>query len=221
MQNLVSGPCSQVLYTRRVLSEEAACLDKLSRELKLPLSEEVSGRLLAFVSRLLAWNARINLTGARSGAELISEHLVDSFAMTRFLPLNSSLADIGAGGGLPGIPLAILRPDLRITMVEPRAKRVAFLRSAVHELGLQRASVLRCRSEEVSASSFDLCSSRATFPPGEWLEVGRSLVKRDGLVLVFANAPWAAADATARLKDSILYASGSGRSRWMGAFCFT
>lgn len=210
-----------MLYTGWVLSDEATCLDKLSQEWKIALSPEVAGRLLAFVSRLLAWNARINLTGARSGAELINEHLVDSFAMMRFLPMNSSLADIGAGGGLPSVPLAILRPDLRISMVEPRAKRVAFLRSTVHELGLQSATVLRCRSEEMMASSFDVCASRATFPPNEWLEVGRTLAKHGGHVLVFTNEPWRASSPAARLKDSILYTSGGGRPRWMGAFCFT
>ena len=181
---------------------------------------EVRMRLSLFVSRILEWNARINLTGAKSRDELFGEHLVDSFAVVRFLPQASSVADIGSGGGLPGIPLAILRPDIRLTMIEPRAKRVAFLRAVSHELRLKELSIIRGRVEEACASLVDVCFSRATFPPEEWLEHGRGLVKPSGVVLVFANE-FVSTSSGATLVDSQRYVTGSGRSRWMGAFRFT
>lgn len=204
-----------------MLIDEAAHLERLAREWNLTLSRGALERLLTFVSRMLEWNARINLTGAKSRGELIDEHLVDSFAMTRFLSSGCSIADVGAGGGLPGVPLAVLRPDVALTMIEPRAKRVAFLRTISHELGLANVVINRCRSEELGSASFGVCASRATFSPEAWLGVARGLVKADGLVLVFANAPWNTEPPTARLVDSVSYASGSGRPRWMGAFCFT
>jgi 16S rRNA (guanine527-N7)-methyltransferase len=204
-----------------VLPEETAFFEELAQAWDLTPSAERSARLQAFVSRMLEWNARINLTGAKSRQELVGEHLVDSFVISRFLPAGCSLVDIGAGGGLPGIPLAVLRPDVRLTLVEPRAKRVAFLRTVVHELALQSVEVLRCRSDDLKAGAFDVCVSRATFPPEEWLRVGRGLARVGGLVLVLANARLEAADTSARLVNSAEYTTVCGRSRWMGAFCFT
>ena len=201
--------------------DEANYLHNLAPEWKLTLAPEACDRLLVFVSRMMEWNARINLTGAKSRGELVSEHLIDSFAMTRFLPSSCSVADIGAGGGLPGIPLAILRPDVSLAMVEPRAKRVAFLRSITHELGLRNVLIHRCRCGDLEATGFDACASRATFPPEEWLRVGQGLVRKEGVVLLFANQEWSASDPSILLKESVSYFTGSGRPRWMGAFCFT
>jgi 16S rRNA (guanine527-N7)-methyltransferase len=211
----------RVPYTDEALSEESELLQRFSLAWNLALSAEACDRLMTFVSRLLEWNARINLTGAKSKQDLLGEHLIDSFAMTRFLPAGCSLADVGAGGGLPGIPLGILRPDIRLVMVEPRAKRVAFLRAVSYELGLKGIEILRCRSDELQPGSFDVCGSRATFPPDEWLRIGGGLAKVGGRVLLFTNEPWRPTDSAARLEDSVLYASSSGRPRWMGAFCFT
>jgi len=203
------------------LNDDADYLARLAQEWNLEFSDETCGLLLAFVGRLMAWNARINLTGAKSARDLIGEHLVDSFAMTRFLSIGCSVVDVGAGGGLPGIPLAVLRPDIQLTMVEPRAKRVAFLRTASHELGLRQARILRCRCDELQGQSFDVCASRATFPPDEWIGMGLALARDGGLVLVFASQPWQPENPGMRLVNSVLYTSGSGRTRWIGAFCST
>jgi len=115
-------------YTRYVREDELACLARLAEEWKFPLSPETTKRVIEFCRLLIAWNVRVNLTGARTVAEVVGEHVVDAFAMARLVPPGSSVVDVGAGGGLPGVAFAILRPDARLTMVEPRAKRVAFLR---------------------------------------------------------------------------------------------
>lgn len=204
-----------------MLDDEAACLARLAEEWRLPLTPEMVGRVLEFCRLLMQWNASVNLTGSRSVADVIGEHVVDSFAMARLVPPGSSLVDVGAGGGLPGLPFAITRPDARVTLVEPRAKRVAFLRTAVRELQLASIEVVRERAGGLDPGGFDVAASRATLPPEEWLGLGLGLVRHDGLVLVFAGQAWHPENSALRTCDALSYTTASGRSRWIGAFCST
>jgi len=152
------------------------------------LSSDERSRLLRFFRLLLTWNARINLTGARSWAELLEEHLPDALVLERAVGRGVSLVDVGSGGGLPALPFAVLRPDVALTLVEPRAKRVAFLRTDVREVGVS-AAVLASRAEELAAGGFDAAASRATFAPEEWLVMGRRLVRPAGQVFLFLPGP--------------------------------
>ena len=165
-----------------------AALKSLAGVWRVPVTDDQTGRLLQFAELLLQWNERINLTGAGSVEALVDEHLPDSFAVASVLGEPASVVDVGSGGGLPAIPLAILRPALGIRLVEPLAKKVAFLRTAVRELDLAgRVSVDQRRIERGVATpggAVDVALSRATFPPAEWLAVGRKLVRPGGLVLV-------------------------------------
>ena len=201
--------------------DEAACLARLAEEWNFYLTPETAGRVLGFCRRLIEWNAGVNLTGAQSVAEVIGEHVVDSFAMARLIPPRSSVVDVGAGGGLPGLPLAIARPDLRLTAVEPRAKRVAFLRTAVREFQLASVEVVRERTGVSARGSFEVAASRATFPPEEWLGLGLGLVRPQGLVLVFAGQAWQPEDPSIRVASALSYVTARGRARWVGAFCST
>jgi len=204
-----------------VREDEAACLARLAEEWNFYLTPETAGRVLGFCRRLIEWNAGVNLTGAQSVAEVIGEHVVDSFAMARLIPPRSSVVDVGAGGGLPGLPLAIARPDLRLTAVEPRAKRVAFLRTAVREFQLASVEVVRERTGVSARGSFEVAASRATFPPEEWLGLGLGLVRPQGLVLVFAGQAWQPEDPSIRVASALSYVTARGRARWIGAFCST
>jgi len=208
-------------YTRPVHLDEEACLARLAHEWELPLAAEMAARLLSFARRLMEWNARINLTGAASVAEVVGEHLVDSFAMARMVPAGSSVIEVGAGGGLPGLPFRILRPDVRLTLVEPRAKKVAFLRTATREFGLVGTEVLRTRSDALDPGRFDVSASRATFTPEEWLTLGLRLVRPGGLVLVFAGNAWTPGISSVSTASAVSYKTAAGRSRWLGAFCST
>jgi 16S rRNA (guanine527-N7)-methyltransferase len=201
-----------------VHDDEAACLARLAEAWKFPLAPETAGRVIGFCRLLIGWNARVNLTGARTVAEVVGEHVVDAFAMARLVPTGSSVVDVGAGGGLPGLAFAILRPDTRLTMVEPRAKRVAFLRTAVRESHLDSTAVFRGRADVLERGGFDIAASRATFPPGEWLSVGLGLVRPGGLVLVFAGDSWSPEDSSLRAASELRYETASGRSLWIGAF---
>jgi 16S rRNA (guanine527-N7)-methyltransferase len=223
-----TNPClaarsrAKVAYTRSVRDDEVAFLARLAEEWKYPLAPEMTARVIEFCRLLLEWNARVNLTGARTVAEVVGEHVVDAFAMARLVPPGSSVVDVGAGGGLPGLAFAILRPDARLTMVEPRAKRVAFLRTAMRESQLVASTaVFRGRADALERGGFDVAASRATFPPEEWLSVGLGLVRPGGLVLVFSGDSWSPEHSSRRAVSELCYETASGRSRWIGAFCST
>jgi 16S rRNA (guanine527-N7)-methyltransferase len=161
---------------------------------RLPASEAQRAALLAYADLLVTWSARINLTGARSSAAVIESHFPDAFALAVRLPGPARLIDVGSGGGLPALPLAILRPALAVELCEPIAKKGAFLRTAIRELGLgERVRVDPRRGEAIADAGpgrFDVATSRATFAPAVWLALGRRLVRPGGRVfgLVAADA---------------------------------
>jgi 16S rRNA (guanine527-N7)-methyltransferase len=168
-------------------AEEKAIAD-VAVGMGTPLSSGQAEAMLRFFTLLLSWNERINLTGARSLATLIEEHLPDSLALARLVPQGGRVVDVGSGGGLPALPFAVVRPDVSLALVEPRAKRVAFLRTAVRELGLEVA-IYGARVEDLALGEFDVACSCATFPPVEWWGLGRGLVRTGGQVVLFLARP--------------------------------
>jgi 16S rRNA (guanine527-N7)-methyltransferase len=193
--------------------ERISCVAK---EWSVDLTAETAARLGRFCAILLEWNKRVNLTGATSLDDLLAEHLPDSFIAARLISEAASVVDIGAGGGLPGIPLAILRPDCKFTLVEPRGRRVAFLNTAARLCGCGQTKVIQCRSEEMAKGGHDVAMSRATFAPETWLELGRELVGASGHVLSFSTVE--VASASMRLAGSVSYRVGRGVERWVGLF---
>ncbi len=121
--------------------------------LGLALAQETVDRLLAFGELLLKWNKVYNLSAIRSPQELITHHLLDSLAVLPHLENVNRLADIGSGGGLPGVVLAIVRPGLLVSSIETVGKKASFQQQAKIELGLGNFSVLNKRVEQVQAGS--------------------------------------------------------------------
>jgi len=117
--------------------------------LGLALPQETIDRLLAFGELLLKWNKVYNLTAIRSPQELITHHLLDSLAVLPQLAAVNRLADIGSGGGLPGVVLAIVRPGLVVSSIETVGKKASFQQQAKIELGLGNFTVLNKRVEQV------------------------------------------------------------------------
>jgi 16S rRNA (guanine527-N7)-methyltransferase len=160
-------------------AELPAAIAALSASWGVPCSPGQIEELLAFADLLVRWNQKINLTGARSAGALVSEHYPDAFAVARRLHRPARVVDVGSGGGLPAVPLAVLRPELALVLCEPIAKKVSFLRTAVRELALNgRVQVEQVRADELIArgTRFDVALSRATFEPEVWLAIGRQLV---------------------------------------------
>jgi 16S rRNA (guanine527-N7)-methyltransferase len=182
----------------------------LARDWKVACDAGQVAALASYATSLLHWSARINLTAARTIDALIAEHFPDAFALARVITQPGRAIDVGSGGGLPAIPLALLRPELAVELCEPIAKKAAFLRTAVRELELSgRVTVRVERGEAVAkgiaggAPAFDLALSRATLAPEKWLALGRRLVRPGGRVFVLATA-----DALPELGDREVYFGG-------------
>jgi 16S rRNA (guanine527-N7)-methyltransferase len=169
-------------------------LTKTAAEWSVALEPAQADAIRRFASLLLTWTARINLTGATSVEVLAAEHLPDSFALASRLSTaelampEARVVDVGSGGGLPAIPLAVLCPHLRFDLLEPVAKKTAFLRTAVRELGLgERVKVTAKRAETIAPAQFDIAVSRATLPPPAWIDLAMRLVRPGGRIFVLAS----------------------------------
>lgn len=145
---------------------------------------EALGRYLALVEE---WGARHDLTAARNDEELVDLFVADA-ALLAAHRSDGTWVDIGSGAGAPGLPLALFCPELAMTLVEPRGKRVAFLRTAVGTFA-PLVTVRRARSEELAAASFDVAVSRATLPPADWLREGARIARREIWLLVAQVEP--------------------------------
>ena len=163
-------------------------LQSLSPELEsglaaLGLPEALAPRLLEYLALLHRWNRAYNLTAIRDPREMLGKHLLDSLAMHPFVA-GESLADLGTGPGLPGIPLAIAKPELRVALVESNGKKARFLREAVRVLGLDNARVLESRAEAVEEpGAFQLLTARALDRLAGIIAVGGHLLSEDGRLL--------------------------------------
>jgi 16S rRNA (guanine527-N7)-methyltransferase len=141
-----------------------------------------------FLDQVVTWNRKVDLTAARSPEELVDLYLADALVIAANAR-HTSWVDIGTGGGAPGVVLALLRPELQLTLVEPRAKRTAFLRNSLALLGIDSAQVVRARSEELESDGFETAVSRATLPPPEWLVEGARLAREEVWVLLAQGEP--------------------------------
>ena len=149
--------------------------------------------LLAYLALLARWNRTYNLTAIREPQRMVSLHLLDSLAMhTHVAALaqeGATLADLGTGPGLPGIPLAIANPGLRVTLVESNGKKARFLREAVRQLGLGNAHVAESRAEALDEpAAHDALTARALATLADIIEVGGHLLKPGGVLLAMKGA---------------------------------
>jgi len=147
----------------------------------------------AWLSLLREWNARIDLTAARTDDELYDLMLADALVLSDRENIAEGLrvVDIGTGAGAPGLALALLRPDLKITLVEPLTKRVAFLRTVLGTVGRTDIALLRDRGDAVAKKegrAWDVAISRATLAPEAWLPLGLSLAPKVWVLLATKGA---------------------------------
>lgn len=151
---------------------------------QLSLEPTLAGPLLDYLALLARWNATYNLTAIRDPREMLAKHLLDSLAMQPFVRGIATLADLGTGPGLPGIPLAIATPGLRVTLVESNGKKARFLREAVRQLRLGNVQVAESRIEAFRPhAAFDAITARALATLPLILELGGHLLGADGRLL--------------------------------------
>jgi 16S rRNA (guanine527-N7)-methyltransferase len=188
---LVNSIKTDIYNAPPTVTPNALLLRTLALKNHLAVTDEQLSLLDRFATCLREWNAKINLVSRRDEENLFERHIVGSIALLFMRPLagDRSLIDIGTGGGFPGVPLAILRPDVSVTLVDSIQKKMTALEAIVRELGLTNARVVAGRAEELGrkkefARQFDYVIARAVGaarelvtwskpflrPPGEPLE---------------------------------------------------
>ena len=150
------------------MSERAAEIAHLLRgaaQMNVPLTEAQADKLLDYLDLLQKWNKAYNLTAVRERPAMLTQHLLDSLSILPHLP-PGDLLDVGSGGGLPGIPLAILQPERSITLIDTEGKKVAFLKQVAMTLGLKNLTAVSDRIESwqppaTHTNGFALITARA------------------------------------------------------------
>ena len=153
----------------------------------LPLTRPQLSALSRYLGELDAWRRRINLTGDLAPEDLCS-HAVESAAGAPLIPHDAKVIDIGSGAGFPGIPLAIVRPDICVSPLEPRRKRAAFLRHVVRSVPVENAFVLEDRIEELSTDAWGVATTRGLGNLGELIG-SAPFLRAGGLLLAWTTEP--------------------------------
>jgi len=180
----------------------AGALSSGIEQLHMAMSPEQQQQLLAYVALLDKWNKVYNLTAVREPARMIGLHLLDSLALVPHLGQAKSILDVGSGGGLPGICLAIAAPMLEVVMLDSLQKKTTFIRQAIGELELRNASVVCERVEAFQPPHrFDLVTSRAFAELADFVRSAAHLIAPGGKLLAMKGLyPH---DELARLPDGI------------------
>jgi len=160
-------------------------LAEVAAELGRPLEGATVAAVSIWLDALVEWNAKIDLTAAKDPKALVWLMLADAMALEPHLAKGARVVDVGTGAGAPGLALALLRPDLRVTLAEPLGKRASFLRTVIGFLARTDVTLLPKRGELLEKAAFDVAISRATLAPEEWLALGRTLVVPNGDVWLF------------------------------------
>lgn len=167
----------------------ARLLKEGAQALSVDLSERQHEQLLAYVALLAKWNAVYNLTAIRDPRQMLIQHILDSLSILPHLPTraDATVLDVGSGGGLPGVVLAIVRPDWQVTLNDIVQKKSAFQSQAKAELGLTNLSVVTGRVESLRPGvevpkKFDLIVSRAFAELADFVTLARHLVADGGAI---------------------------------------
>jgi len=169
------------------VSPEAA-LEFGLRQLNMPLAEMRRNQILRYLELLAKWNRTFNLTAIREPVQMVSHHVLDALAVLPELP-GGTLADVGSGAGVPGIPIAIAQPDRAVTLNDANQKKASFLRQAVIELQLRNCRIEAGRAETwVPLERFQVVISRAFAEIAKSIAVCRHLVTPEGVLAAMKGA---------------------------------
>ncbi len=170
-------------------------------QMGVDLAPTVQAKLISYAALLYKWNKTFSLTALREEEKAVSHHLLDSLAILPFVP-EGNLLDVGSGGGMPGIPLAIARPELQVTLLDSNSKKTAFLRQAAIELALPNVAVHCGRVEQYHpAMGFAAITSRAFAELADFVSLSSHLLADGGRWLAMKGV-WPQ-DEIARLPDDV------------------
>jgi 16S rRNA (guanine527-N7)-methyltransferase len=185
----------------------APLVERAARTLGYELGEPARAHVGTWLDRLVEWNARMDLTAARSDEELVDLMLADAFVVAPRLEAAARVVDVGTGAGAPGLALALLRPDVRATLVEPLGKRASFLRTVVGAVGRSDVGIERARGESLGGRrAWDVAVSRATLGPQPWLDLAVTLAAQGGSAWVLLAREEPPVHARAVVEEDLKYA---------------
>ena len=130
------------------IEEFEELMKKYGKKIEIEFTEEQLKKFYDYMNLLIEWNQKINLTAITEPKEIILKHFIDSLTINKYIQQNSTLADVGTGAGFPGIPLKIIRSDLKITLVDSLNKRINFLNDVIEKLDLKGIEAVHSRIEE-------------------------------------------------------------------------
>ena len=163
-------------------------MSKKSKILGVRFSVEQIEQFYKYMNLLIEWNEKMNLTAITEPKEIILKHFIDSITILKYIDDNSKLVDVGTGAGFPGVPLSIMNPTLKITLVDSLNKRLIFLQEVVKELNLKNIEIVHARAEEFGQNKnyrekFDIATSRAVANLATLSEYLVPLVKIGGKII--------------------------------------
>jgi 16S rRNA (guanine527-N7)-methyltransferase len=154
-------------------------IESLGLKIEVPVQQD----LLQYLELLRKWNKVYNLTAIRDAEQMLSHHLLDSLSIVPYVR-GLRVLDMGCGAGLPGIPLALARPDLQVVMMDANAKKTRFVQQAITELKLGNAEAVHARAEDYTApGGFDTVTSRAFSSLEDFLGLAAPYLRKGGQLL--------------------------------------
>jgi len=166
-------------------------------EVGIEANEEMLTRFENYYKLLIEWNNKFNLTAITEKTEVLDKHFIDSVLPNKFIPKGASVCDVGSGAGFPALPLKIVRPDLKLVLVDSLNKRVEFLQEVVNALKLNDVICIHARAEDMSnkqeyREKFDVCVARAVAKLNTLSEYCLPFVKIGGKFIAYKSADYLA-----------------------------
>ena len=161
---------------------------ELANKININLTEEQIDKFYKYMKLLLEWNEKINLTAITDENEIVLKHFVDSLTSLKYIKENDNIIDVGTGAGFPGIPIAIMMPNTKITLLDSLNKRINFLNEVIKELNLKNVETIHSRSEDCGKDilyreKYDISIARAVANLSTLSEYLLPFVKIDGKMI--------------------------------------
>jgi 16S rRNA (guanine527-N7)-methyltransferase len=171
-----------------MLDKHQTLLREGAAQFSLTIPEETVTQFATFIQEIQRWSNIANLLSQTDSETLIRKHILDSLALLPWIPSGSRVLDLGSGAGFPGLPLTIANPELSVTLIEARRKRVNFLKASIRKLELHNAKVYEGRAEELSQeknfhAAFDVVVTRATWNIPLFLSLASPFLCPQGVAL--------------------------------------